>query len=140
MNHNMKVVFKIADKTKKFYSPTTARINNRVDIPTTAPTTLQIFTTGLEGRKVNRPLNYTTYFINSEINKEKVIVLNDTPGEHESLVKKVRDKIKQEASTKISNSSCSHKIGLFVLILLVSIFWRVRKRRKQDNASLEETR
>ena len=118
MHHNMKVVFKIADTTKKMDKPATGRSNSILDFPTTDPTTLQIFTTGSERRKVNRPLNYTTYFINNSIEEKKETMVLKS-GEHESLVKKVRDKIKQEASTKISNAAASHKIGVILILLVV---------------------
>ena len=41
----------------------------------------------------HRPTNYTSYTLNN----------NNSQHDHVSLVKKVRDKIKQEASTKIAS-------------------------------------
>ena len=74
--------------------------------------------------KPSRSRNYTTYFVNTKVDNQ--IPLNDKPSEHVSLVKKVRDKIKQEASTKIASTAAVAvvKTGLlaFVSVALLGLY------------------
>ena len=109
----MKVVFKVADNTNKI-PPRGPALNSILGFPPTVPTTLQVWTAAAERRK---HVNYTSYYVNTQAE-----VLNDKPGDHESLVKKVRDKIKQEASTKIAGGAAGARgRGLVVLLGLYTL-------------------
>ena len=117
----MKVLFKVADKSSlaRPHNSITSNNNNRGRVsgggprlntalvsrllPTSVPpTSYHMVTTGRSAggggghqrvvAQGHRPTNYTSYTIN-----------NNSQHDHVSLVKKVRDKIKQEASTKIAS-------------------------------------
>ena len=108
----MKVVFKVADANKRknnIFTSNNIFNNNNNMYPTTVPTTLQILT-GAGGGPAEEPRrrNYTAYYINNNNitppRRDDEIPLNDKPSDHVSLVKKVRDKIKQGRKLM----SCSH--------------------------------
>ena len=69
--------------------------------------------------KPSRGRNFTTYYVNTKVDNQ--IPLNDKPSEHVSLVKKVRDKIKQEASTRIASTAAAVAAVRTSLLALVSV-------------------